>query len=393
MRKLLLVVLLCFTQTSFAASALTQFKRLKHASLLVVDDSGTELEARNPDTTYVPASTIKVLTALIALDTYGENYRFSTEFYLDPVDNRLWVVGKGDPYLVSEELDRIITALRGNSLPLLNGIGIDSTYFSEPIEIDGQSSTNNPYDAPAGALAANFNTIKVKIRNKKIFAGERQTPLTPLARTMGWKLGSGTHRINLGSATKGPRYFGELLYEKLKLAGMAGQRNISTGKLPDTAMLIMSHENSRTLAEVVSKMLKYSNNFVANQLYLALGAEFHQAPATMEKSSRVFDAYINNNFNWKNYAVNEGAGLSRRNQLSARQLVDVLELFKRYQHLMPAQDKTERVLAKTGTLSNVNTYAGYFDKDGQTRTFAMLINQKVNRDFRKQLANYLQRNR
>lgn len=394
MRKLLLlVILLCFSHASLAANALTQFKRLKNASLLVVDESGTELETRNADTTYVPASTVKVLTALIALDTFGEDYRFRTEFYLNPTDNRLWIVGKGDPYLVSEEIDLIINALRSQSLPIVDGIGIDSTYFSEPIEIDGQSSTRNPYDAPVGALAANFNTIKVKVRNKKIYAGERQTPLTPLARTMGWKLGSGTHRINLGSATKGPRYFGELFYEKMKLAGMGGKRNISTGKLPDTAMFIMTHENSRTLADVVSAMLKYSNNFVANQLYLMLGAEYHQAPASMEKSALVFEQYINNNFNWNNYAINEGAGLSRRNQLSARQLVDVLELFKKYQHLMPAQDKRAKVHAKTGTLNNVNTYAGYFHKDGQTRTFAMLINQKVNRDFRKQLANYLQRNR
>jgi len=206
MRFLLLVsLLLLHIPASDAASAITQFNRLKNAGLLVIDNEGNEKRSRNADTKYVPASTVKVLTALVALETWGEDYRFTTEFYIDTNDNRLWIVGKGDPYLVSEEIDLIIEKIKQTYIGTISGIGIDSTYFSEPIVIDGQSSTSNPYDAPVGALAANFNTIKIKIRNKKIYAGEKQTPLTPLAKKMGWRLGTGTHRLNLGSATKGPR--------------------------------------------------------------------------------------------------------------------------------------------------------------------------------------------
>ena len=71
---------------------------------------------------YIPASTIKVLTSLIALDHWGNDYRFKTDFYFDPVTNSLWVKGYGDPYLVSEELDIIVNKIKQEGISELDGI-------------------------------------------------------------------------------------------------------------------------------------------------------------------------------------------------------------------------------------------------------------------------------
>ena len=67
-----------------------------------------------------------------------------------------------------------------------------------------------------GALAANFNTINIRVYEDSISSSEEQTPLTPIAEELSQGLGIGTHRINLGDAELGPRYFSELLKSKLR---------------------------------------------------------------------------------------------------------------------------------------------------------------------------------
>src|SRR5262245_48134657 len=68
--------------------------------VLVVDGKGNELVTRNADEPFVPASVTKIVTAWLALDVLGGDYRFQTRFYLD--DNRvLYIQGGGDPFLVS----------------------------------------------------------------------------------------------------------------------------------------------------------------------------------------------------------------------------------------------------------------------------------------------------
>src|SRR5436190_20785867 len=73
------------------------------ALVFVVDDKGNELVARNADKPFVPASVAKVVTAWLAMEVLGGDYRFQTRFYLDN-KRVLYVRGGGDPFLVSEEL-------------------------------------------------------------------------------------------------------------------------------------------------------------------------------------------------------------------------------------------------------------------------------------------------
>ena len=66
--------------------------------VLVVDREGNELVAQNADELFVPASVTKIVTAWLALEVLGGDYRFETRFYLD--DKRvLYVRGGGDPFL------------------------------------------------------------------------------------------------------------------------------------------------------------------------------------------------------------------------------------------------------------------------------------------------------
>src|SRR6516162_5767027 len=51
--------------------------------VLVVDEKGDELVAQNADKPFVPASVAKIVTAWLAIEVLGADYRFETRFYLD----------------------------------------------------------------------------------------------------------------------------------------------------------------------------------------------------------------------------------------------------------------------------------------------------------------------
>jgi D-alanyl-D-alanine carboxypeptidase/D-alanyl-D-alanine-endopeptidase (penicillin-binding protein 4) len=65
--------------------------------VLVMDRKGNELVAQNADKFFVPASVAKIVTAWLAMEVLGADYRFETRFYLDP-DRVLYVRGGAIPF-------------------------------------------------------------------------------------------------------------------------------------------------------------------------------------------------------------------------------------------------------------------------------------------------------
>ena len=372
-----------------AAGPVDQVQGLSRASLLV-QEGGRSLVSYNADRPMVPASTMKVLTALAALETWGRGHRFETDFYLDG-SGWLWVKGLADPYLVSEELDRIAQGLKSKGVREVKGIGLDDSFFAPDVEIAGRSSSDNPYDAPVTALAANFNTVSVVRSGSKVSSAEPQTPLTPTARRLGSEGSAGKKRVNLQQRTLAVGYFGELLAAKLRGTGIQvgeGQRN---APLPRGAKRVYRHQNSRTLAEVVGPTLEYSNNFVANALFLHLASPDGKGRVSMAAAQRAMTDFARRRFGWRDFTLEDGAGLSRGNRLSARQLVEVMEAFAPYRDLMPAQDGNSAVRAKTGTLRGVSCYAGYVRRGGAWEPFALMINEPVDYNLRLRVASALVR--
>jgi len=75
-------------------------------SILFTDSHGKIIFAKNATIPRIPASTLKLLTALAALHTLGPDYRFVTDFYLDE-DSNLKIKGFGDPLMISETISLI----------------------------------------------------------------------------------------------------------------------------------------------------------------------------------------------------------------------------------------------------------------------------------------------
>jgi len=368
-----------------AADALSRVLAMPKASLLV-EEGGREAISRQPDRPMIPASTMKIVTALRAIQRWGLDHRFRTDFHRTD-DNWLWITGLGDPYLVSEELDLVVATLKQQGLRSVAGVGADDSLFAADVEIAGRSSSNNPYDAPVTALAVNFNTINVVRSREGVRSAEPQTPLTPLARQLAQPLASGTHRINLQERELALRYAGELLAAKLSAAGIHVGGGLRTGRVPAGAAQIYRHHGSRNLRAVIESMLEYSNNFIANDLFLLLGDAGDGLPLDMAKAQRAADAWARETFGWRDHRIEDGAGLSPGNRLSARQLLDAVKAFAPYRELLPSQNG--RVRAKTGTLSGVSTYAGFVQRNGGWEPFSLLINQPAPYALRLEVADEL----
>jgi D-alanyl-D-alanine carboxypeptidase/D-alanyl-D-alanine-endopeptidase (penicillin-binding protein 4) len=373
------------------ASSLDTFNHYDSAGLLYLDESGKVINEKRAQDLFVPASTTKLVTAYLALNHWGEDHRFKTDFFLDESNASpvLWIKGYGDPFLVSEELTIIARTigekLKERGIYKVDSIYLDTTYFARDIKLPGTAGSNNPYDAYPSALAANFNTIFARRENGVIVSAEEQTPITTTARLIYNTMQGHSERINTGPDHKiAEQYFAELLVEFLRREELEVGDEISWGKVPATLPLTYRHLNSRTLASVIKPMMKYSTNFIANQLVLKLGAEHHGTPASSVKVALTLKKQLSTEFGWKLFFLEDGAGLSRNNKLSPAQLVDVLGRFRTWKHLLP--EIKPRIYAKSGSLIGISALAGYIKKKDEWRPFAVIINEKTQYRFRNKLA-------
>jgi D-alanyl-D-alanine carboxypeptidase/D-alanyl-D-alanine-endopeptidase (penicillin-binding protein 4) len=188
-----------------------------------------------------------------------------------------------------------------------------------------------------------------------------------------------------------PARFAAQAFEKalehrgVKIAGTARAGLAATGMLP------LSHWDSPTLAEIVRSMNQPSDNYIAETLIKSLGADYGTAGSTDAGAAVVKGTVARFKIAPQ---VQDGSGLSRNDRTSPRQVVRLLAgmagteqaeafdaslsvvgrngtLYRRMRGT-PAQDRCH---AKTGTLHDVSTLAGYCTTTGGRRiAFALMMN-------------------
>jgi serine-type D-Ala-D-Ala carboxypeptidase/endopeptidase (penicillin-binding protein 4) len=341
------------------------------ALVLVVDDKGNELVAQNTAAPFIPASVTKIVTAWLAMEVLGGDYRFETSFYLD--DKRvLYVRGGGDPFLISEELAPLATRLVAavGKKPIA-GIVLDASYYPANLRIPGIEDTDEAYNALNSALAVNFNTISAVRSGNKVRSAEKQTPITPLAINQFRLRGpNGSGRVSLSQdPTVSLQYAGELIAAFIARAGGSVKGKISTGRVPDGLEPIYVHRQSRTLLEILIELLRASNNYIANQIFLEIGAHRLGGPVSLEKSLQVGNELLAAHGLAAAIHLEEGSGISRDNHFTARGLVKVLELFAPHADLLRGHDGG---MNKTGSLEGIRTLAGYADTSGHGRVLFVI---------------------
>ncbi len=395
----LLFLLSCISNQTIASTTvsdkLTQYlDGFEHAGVLLVDPTGRKMISINADQAIVAASTVKLLTALLALENWGPDYRFETRFATktdasNASGHTLLIEAGGDPFLVSEEMNRLAGALfhrliKRGAYPLTS-MTVDDSLYRRNLKVPGQSGSTNPYDAVPAPWSVNFNSVNLTIENGQLQSGEEQTPLTRQAIVraveIGW-LDSQTkkpvasqpvaERFSLGGHANGraARYATEILISLLQQHATTGVKVVSpsvgfsAGSVPDLPAIYV-HQNQTSLIELLAGMLKFSTNFTANQLALNLSAANGQTPADFEGFSRAAKMILATLGAGPAEQVVEGAGLSRRNRLSATTLVSIIDALAEWHDVLPSYTYTDfpdsdrfDVRAKTGSLQGVSSLAG-----------------------------------
>ncbi len=385
-----------------------------------------------------PASTIKVLTTLAALEELGPAWRWKTEAYTTApvVDGRLegalYIKGYGDPYLVIEHFWRFLRRLRAAGVETIKGdLVLDQSYFERQTEDPGEFD-NQPlraYNVLPSALLVNFQAVnfsfvpqpqadRVLISADPLPANVEVENRVTLARGVcrGWarNLGmkvqhrngrtrvifSGTYDADCGDnelfrvvSEPVPYILGMFRSLWTDLGGRF-EGEAREGAVPAGARLLATVD-SPPLADIVRSINKYSNNVMARQLLLTLGAERIGAPGTTGKGVQAVREWLRQRrLDFPELVLENGAGLSREEAISARHLGEILLAAWRSPYMpefvsslpISAMDGTLRkrfngdgfegqMHLKTGSLRDVRSVAGYVqDRAGRRMAVVCLHN-------------------
>ena len=110
---------------------------------------------------------------------------------------------------------------------------------------------------------------------------------------LGQNLSIGLHRLSLAEGTE-ITYAGEIIREFLGREGISlDSMLVQLQKVTSKDTHLYSHLSKKTLSEIISGMMLFSNNFIANQLLLTIGLKRYGAPASLRKGKMAISKYLN----------------------------------------------------------------------------------------------------
>ena len=398
-------------------------------------ESGERVLSWLPDTPRNPASTIKLLTTLVALDVLGPAYRWKTEIYAlgDIADGKLHgdllIKGYGDPFLVTERVWQMLRNLRNAGVRDIEGkLLIDDTYFDvaphDPAAFDRQPL--RAYNVAPNALLMNFkvvrywfeperdtNTVRVsfepplanlRVENRLSLADggcrgyQRGITITPNENVdlmiFSGRFPAGCKRYAMDRTALSHNEFAYGLVTTLwRESGGKISDEWGTAVAPHDVEPLLEFR-SLSLAESIARINKHSNNVMSRQLLYTLSAEVRGVPGT-EKGGRavISDWLREHGIDPTELMLDNGAGLSRRARTTATDMAAMLR-FAWQQTYMPEylasmslsgldgtlrrrfRDKAlaGRAHLKTGSLDHVTAIAGYL-QSRSGRRFALVALQ------------------
>ncbi len=374
----LLVCLVSVLATSNAAQAilpdrlakLLNEKGIPPSSIsILIKEAGASipLVSHLADTPRNPASTMKLLTTIAALDLLGPSYQWKTKIYLTgtlkagTLKGDLVFKGSGDPWFVIERFWKLLKNLQAQGLKHIDGDLVIDDHLFDQSAIDTHTLDGKPYRAyntsPSAALI-NYSYTKIIVRSAHngltvlteppISTLQIKNKVRVLAGACNGRNGGITLAVtahsNRTEVTVGGQYpptCGEVILKRSVLphnqyiyglfrylweemgGSLTGTFRKGTAAPGDTEFLSFP---SVPLGQIVTYINKFSNNVMSRNLLLTLAAEHNGASAKPEQGVAVVQRWLNTQ-GLKLEALNmvNGAGLTRQARLTARGLADLLE--------------------------------------------------------------------
>ena len=342
-------------QNKLAILLRSDLLKTSQVGLMIYDlDADSTIFAFNEHQLMRPASTMKLVTAITAIDRLGGDYQFKTELcYTGKIENNklvgdIYCVGGFDPRFNTDDLNAFVEAIRK--------MGVDT------IE---------------GHLYADLSMKDTKQYGEGWCWDDKNPVLTPLL-------------------FSGKDIFMARFLDALVAHGIYVDANIDEKRKPADAFCIVNRFH--TIDQILMRMLKESNNLYAEAMYYQIAASTGNHPASARSARAVERRLVDKiGLDASRYKFADGSGLSLYNYVSAELEVKMLRYAYKNENirhqLMPALpiagvDGTlkkrmkgsftrDNVKAKTGTLTGISSLAGYCQAaNGHTLCFA-IINQGV----------------
>ena len=394
--------------------------------------AGTPKTARllhQADVSRNPASLMKLVTTSAALDLLGPAFTWRTPVAVDGVvrdgvlQGHVYLRGQGDPKIGVEQVWLILRRLQGMGIQKIQGdIILDRTAFEVPPQDPGgfDGEPLRPYNASPDALLLGYKSFLLHFvpdAANKVARVHVEPPLAGMLVQASVPLSNADcsdYRASLKADFQNPlrisfagayplacadkvwpvAYADPPQFAARAIHGMwlqlGGQLSgtVREGAMPVHLKPLWSHE-SPSLAEVVRDINKFSNNVMADQLFLTLGLN-QRGLGNVANSKAVVDAWWRERFGQEPPFMDKGSGLSREARITPQALAGLLQ-WVWLQPFMPElmaslpltgvdgtlkrSKSTASAHLKTGSLRDVMGVAGYVDAaQGQRYVLVVIVN-------------------
>jgi serine-type D-Ala-D-Ala carboxypeptidase/endopeptidase (penicillin-binding protein 4) len=412
----------------------SEFANARWGIIAISLKDGRIVAANDAQKLFNPASIQKTLTSMVALDKLGADFRWKTQVLAEQnietgtLNGDLILYGQGSPDFDDEALQNLVNQLQTKGLKRVKGkiIG-DESYFKGDKIGDGWTWNELQwyYGAEASALTFNENQTNLSLQGGKpkvsddfVTAKGEAKPVQDIE-AVGVKRELGENEVYVWgnansldariSVSNSALWASKKLKEKLEKAGITVEGeavksdwkdNINREKFGELAKV-----ESKTLAEIVRKMNKDSVNLFAELILRTLGKKFgNEAPDENPKfqklrgddsagASVIVKWLKDNKLADDETQIHDGSGLSRLDFISpetfGRALVfanqaKFAETFKTSLPIagvdgtLRGRLRGEKVAAKTGSMTYINSIAGYATSSkGESYAFAVILNNET----------------
>ncbi len=396
--------------------------------------SQKELFSHNANTRMLPASSTKLITALTALEKLGPGFSFETKVFSKGED--LILAGNGDPYLVSERLWLLARDVARSGMKRVNSIRVNNGNFSENYRgLMDWDDTGEPFTAMVSATSLNFNSLEVHIipgaekarvelgpiphgyatliNEVRVIAGNRRNLSVIPVRKEGNKevfrvtgtIGKdAAPAIEYASVNFPESYLAHVFAAMLREQGLIVNQDFSGAAFSkmDAGARLVAKLDSLPLIDQVRLFNTFSNNFMTEQVFQAMGTAEQGTPASIAKSREAALARLKQKKQCEDSEIENGSGLSWKTRVSSRCFVELIQnsyrdfrIFTDFIGSLPIGGATgtlksrfrkngsgfepQKVRAKTGTLWSrqaVTSLVGFTQaSSGELVVFAILQNE------------------